>query len=684
MMKISNPMKLQNISIRSRLMMMSLPLLLPIAVLFYYFIIEINKSIDFSQKELIGIKSLDILFPIYSNGVVLIPDSSKSLILFFKTQKEKIEELDNFGLIPTEDANRRKWMHYANRSRLTEEEKMQYFDSINEYLIKIGDTSNLILDPDVDSYYLMDILFFRVPEIYNQLFIINLLFTEIFLNPNSARPLTSIEKNTFATNISNLNKNEKFILKSLKKVYDANPSLKKNLEPRANEWLQDWNNYHDDLYNLIDNQTYLNKNFSDLKNIVRNGIILVNNLRDIVSSNLREIISQRIQKLKFNRTFVITFILIIFISAFVFVVMVFRSIIYPLKSIVRRVEELSSGKANLSIELPEYGRNEIGHLSDAINTYILTLKSDILHLKTASVQTDLVTKTLQKNATQISSTSSELASSTEEFTATLSQINNFFTETSNSITNEGLSIGELHNSAIDLHNTIKELELAFDNLDRILNESINLVKNGSSKVLDTNSVMDEMNSSTNEIIGIVNVITEISQKTNLLALNASIEAARAGETGKGFAVVADSISGLAIMTQDSVKKIQSIILKSQNIVTSGNKNMSDIVGFLGMISDKMSLVSKQIIQLKQRINVESYKINTISYDIEQLKIFSEKIISSNDGQKKGFKEILIGIQVLSNKAQVLSGSADDLHNSINNVYEVNETIKSIVDGFKIE
>lgn len=141
-------------------------------------------------------------------------------------------------------------------------------------------------------------------------------------------------------------------------------------------------------------------------------------------------------------------------------------------------------------------------------------------------------------------------------------------------------------------------------LDRI--KSLNEVVENSSQN------MNQMKNLSNMIVGFAEVIGGISNKTNMLSLNASIEAARAGEQGKGFAVVAGEVRNLAAQSAKSSKEISETIASIQSFVTETVKAMDNIYDIVKKQNDMVSDVKKVF----QKILEAAYISNDVSRNVE--------------------------------------------------------------------
>ncbi len=250
---------------------------------------------------------------------------------------------------------------------------------------------------------------------------------------------------------------------------------------------------------------------------------------------------QRSQRVSFwaNSLIVLGAIAVVFL-----VLMILRkSLLQPLALINDHLGQLADG--NFRQPLRFSGSGELGRLSANIDK----VQQSVAEVITA-VQQSMNTLTQASNS--ITKSSSSLAGYADETHHATDQVSAAITEMSNTVQEVATNASGAAEAAQSADNSARSGLKVMDNtLD-----AINLL---SKEVDHVGSAMNKLEQDTSRIGSVLDVIKNVAEQTNLLALNAAIEAARAGEQGRGFAVVADEVRSLAKRTQDSTAEIQQII-----------------------------------------------------------------------------------------------------------------------------
>lgn len=238
---------------------------------------------------------------------------------------------------------------------------------------------------------------------------------------------------------------------------------------------------------------------------------------------------------------------------------IIAAIIKPIKNIQRVMVKAEQGDMTQRIDVLN-NHDELGLLSHSVNAMLSEFHHLLGNLVGSSKELSGASEGLSVIAAQ---TSRGVSKQTDEIQTVVSAIEQM-----------SLTVKEVEGNTLNAANATAQASDMINGASIMVADTINLINNASQKIDDASSVVEELKQGSAEIAQVLNVITGISDQTNLLALNAAIEAARAGEAGRGFAVVADEVRSLAHSTQNSTVEIQKIIEKLQDLSQTASDSMS--------------------------------------------------------------------------------------------------------------
>jgi methyl-accepting chemotaxis protein len=285
---------------------------------------------------------------------------------------------------------------------------------------------------------------------------------------------------------------------------------------------------------------------------------------------------------------------------------------------------------------------------DNIHLIVENVKGAIDSAATAGAQISAGTEEMSIGAKEQSGQVSDVAAAMEEMTSTI----------------EGNAQLAGKTSEIAQHSRKTALDGG-----EVINESINKVKEIANSVEDVSHVVEQLGSKSNEIGAIVNVIKEIADQTNLLALNAAIEAARAGEQGRGFAVVADEVRKLAERTQISTKEIETKI----GLIQQETMNAVDCMSLSKrLVHEGITLADKAGKSLDSIVNSAEQVVETV-----------EMITRATNEQATTSVNIARNIEVISNVSNEIAQGVGDIAKATTSLSSMTQNLKALAAHFTL-
>ncbi|TMP73040.1 methyl-accepting chemotaxis protein [Pseudoalteromonas sp. S1608] len=400
---------------------------------------------------------------------------------------------------------------------------------------------------------------------------------------------------------------------------------------------------------LIDNNlAKADKSFNELRNIL-----------DIAGEEARthaRAVKQDVQQsIQLFEKIVFIVIIIAFIVALGVGYYIPKKLTDNINNITLRIKEIAAGDGDLTQRINTTSHDELADLSNEFDNFLS-------HLQT-------IIKNIQQQSSQLGAVTGDL----NDVSDTAMEVTQKLANASESIVSAGHEMDMANQQMAELaKNTAQEADISSEQVKQgvqaidVSSKAIEDLANDIKSAL-ANSV--ELESSSTDITSVLEVIRNIAEQTNLLALNAAIEAARAGEQGRGFAVVADEVRTLATRTQQSTDEIDTMIQRLNDNVKASSDS----------IKNSQTNANTTLTNFDSVITI----FNSLTHAFEKVQQMSAETAQATQEQSHVANEINRNLVSLKEQSAQMKQISTQTTQQSKNVSALYKQMKSQVESFKV-
>jgi methyl-accepting chemotaxis protein len=348
--------------------------------------------------------------------------------------------------------------------------------------------------------------------------------------------------------------------------------------------------------------------------------------------------------------------LVIVIFFILVMVSVASKITKPIVEIGERLVSMAKAGGDLTHKLNENRGDELGTLAQGFNAIIAKVRTIMVDIKTLEDQMTHSFNDMRNMSNEINQCVTAQQNESDSVAAATTQMNHSIQSVSD-LANESASNTELtQQKIISVNQRVLECNELMQSL-HLSNES-------------TQDKISQLAAQTLTISSVVDVISSISEQTNLLALNAAIEAARAGEQGRGFAVVADEVRTLAARTQKSTQEIKSVIdnLQAQSKETVASMHKNTELASAGL----------------EKTRVASDSLKQVVLDIGNITNQNTQVAVATNEQSHVIGELNANITRIADMARMIADFSSQTQVSVQQLDQQKRNLTILVGQFKTE
>ncbi|EIZ1360071.1 methyl-accepting chemotaxis protein [Vibrio vulnificus] len=352
---------------------------------------------------------------------------------------------------------------------------------------------------------------------------------------------------------------------------------------------------------------------------------------------------------------IVTGVILLLLSAVV-MVLTLEHAYKPLLKLKKAVLGLSKGSGDLTARLTVEGGDDLAQISEGFNRFVQSLQGMMMQVSEAS-------QNISSNIVQLNQTAVENEKVLITHSAETDQVVTAITEMSESARSVAENVTQSNRITEGASKEAKQSLEIVNNAVTTVSALVNDVEEMSNRIVS-------MNQDANKISEVLNVIGEISEQTNLLALNAAIEAARAGEQGRGFAVVADEVRALAARTQNSTTEISEMLSKLLDGTSS--------------VVASMERTKQQCQSTASKTSEVSNSLNLMSGSVRDIDDVSTQIAAATEEQSTVAAELSRNMLAIRDIVTNLVASGRQTVAATESLADSNHELDKLVSNFKLQ
>ena len=554
------------LSTSTKFILIGIAFLIPVLIALVIYQQTLQKDISFAEKEMVGAR--------YVTATREFLQSEDNRSKFEQTAKQSDD------LLGTKDLSKKVLDATNFEGRL---------GASSDLIGKIGDASNLILDPEIDSYYAIDLLIGRMPT---------LLVKTSGLMPDLKSPETG---GAVAVGLGIKQGDYSAAVDGAYGSFDATINYEKQepsktlLRGRYSSLKTQLEAFKAGLQNLAKEESdpasatveALRSNNLTAQKQVQGEIFAA--WKSAGEQSMR-LLQGRIDRLNSHLLFSIASVSILFVIGGAFTIVIGLGLVKRIKDLSSVMVKLSRGDQHLDI--PYRGdKNEIGDMSRALAIFADAMtETETMKLKQIEREADVRQQRhdeLMALAEQFESKVMRVVTDVSDYAAQMNETATVLTTTADEV---ALQSAQARSAASQSASNVSSVAAATEEMSASLEEVNSQISRTSLVVSDaseaakkSSEVVSHLADSTRKIGEVVKLISDIAAQTNLLALNATIESARAGEAGRGFAVVAQEVKSLASQTARATAEISESIEDVQKVSADTVQSMEQIARIIAEV-----------------------------------------------------------------------------------------------------